>query len=88
MQPGRIAAVAFGCSLVAGPLVAQRFEAGLGVGLALPLREFKVGAKLGLEEMVSFKLQPGEAPVAIRLDVTRAEFRGRAAPTFVYPRTR
>ena len=88
MQPGRIAAVVVGWSLAAAPLVAQRFEAGFGAGLALPLREFKVGSKLGLEEMVTLKYQPGEAPVAIRLDVTHAEFRGRAAPTFVYPRTR
>jgi hypothetical protein len=74
--------------LAPAPLAAQRFEVGVGAGFALPLREFRVGSKPGLEQELTLKLQPGQSPVSIRVDLTHAAFAGRAAPTFIYPRTR
>jgi hypothetical protein len=92
MKLGRPAGRGLGCAVVAAviaaPLWAQRLELGAAAGFALPLREFRVGSKPGLEEALTLKLRPGTAPVAIRLDLTHAEFRGRPAPSFVYPRTR
>jgi hypothetical protein len=74
--------------VLAAPLAAQRFEVGGAVGPALPIRDFHRVASLGLEEAGIVKFQPGNAPVSIRLDVTHAHFSGRAAPGFIYPRTR
>jgi hypothetical protein len=85
---GRALGFAVAAAVIVPPLQAQRFELGTAVGFALPLREFRVGSKIGLEEAVTVKLRPGVAPVAIRLDLTHAAFGGRSAPTFIYPRTR
>lgn len=81
-------ACTIGISAMPAPLAAQRFEVGAAAGFALPLREFHPWGKVGLEEAVTIKLQPGSAPVAVRLDLSHAEFQGRPAPGFIFPRTR
>ncbi len=88
MRRWRIAVLYAGGLAVAPPVVAQRLELGFGAGLALPLHEFKVGSKLGVAGLATLKYRIGEGPVAVRLDAEYAEFRGKAAPTFVYPRRR
>ena len=88
MELGRTAGLVIAFGLGAAPLAAQRVEVGLGAGLALPIREFHVGAKLGVGGEATFKYQPGERPIAIRLDAMHLEFRGKATRSFVYPRTR
>ena len=92
MVLGRHAAWGLACAVMVtamgAPLAAQRFEVGGAVGLALPIRDFHAAANIGLEEAAMVKFQPGNAPVSIRLDLTHAQFGGRAAPGFIYPRTR
>ena len=50
MELGRTAGLVIAFGLGAAPVAAQRVEVGLGAGLALPIREFHVGAKLGVGE--------------------------------------
>lgn len=88
MELGRTAGLAIAFGLAAAPLQGQRFEVGLGAGLALPIREFRVGAKLGVGGEAALKYQLGERPVAIRFDAMHLEFRGKPTRSFVYPRTR
>jgi hypothetical protein len=88
MELGRTAGLVVAIGLAAMPLAAQRMEFGLGVGVAMPLRNFRTGAKIGSGGEAMFKYQIGEHPVAIRLDATYLEFRGKATRSFVYPRTR
>lgn len=94
MKLGRRAILGLACTVAAAAsalpvaLAAQRFEVGAAAGFALPLREFHAWGKVGLEEAVTVKWQPGNAPISIRLDLTHAEFQGRPAPAFIFPRTR
>ena len=88
MELGRTAGLVVAIGLAAAPLAAQRVELGLGAGPALPIREFHLGAKLGVGGQATFKYQPWEGPVAIRVDAMHLEFRGKPTRSFVYPRTR
>ncbi len=88
MRPYRLAAgVALSC-LAAAPVRAQGLEVGVGAGPALPIRQFHQSARVGLMETGNIKLQFGEHPVALRLDLAHAEYGGRATRSFIYPRTR
>jgi hypothetical protein len=88
MDLGRTAGLVIAFGLVTVPLQGQRLEVGFGVGPALPIREFHLGAKLGFGGEATLKYQLGERPVAIRLDAMHLEFRGKPTRSFVYPRTR
>jgi len=88
MELGRTAGLVVAIALAAAPLEAQRVEIGLGAGIALPIREFHIGAKLGAGGEATLKYQPGEGPIAIRVDAMHLEFRGKPTRSFVYPRTR
>jgi hypothetical protein len=88
MELGRTAGLMVAIALAAAPLAAQQLEVGFGVGVAMPLREFRAGAKIGSGGQATLKYQLGEHPVALRLDASYLEFRGKPTRSFVYPRTR
>lgn len=82
------AALGVALTLVAAPLAAQRAEFGVGIGAGYPARGFSTGAKLGVTGMATLAYRLGEGPVALRVDAEYAEFRGKRAPAFTYPRHR
>lgn len=88
MFAARTLLVGLGLLLGGSALAGQAVAVSVGAGFAHPVRSFKPEVKEGTFALGAVTISPRSWPVGIRLEAVYAEFRGRDAGTFVFPRHR